>query len=128
MTRYLRKTLPAAVVLAAIATVGCEEGNDADGTQPQTSADRSPNVRSNSDNSSADMPSRAGDQQGQIDAQTFVNEAASSGLYEVESSRLVAEKATDTEEKQFAQQMIDDHSKANDELKQIAESKNLKVP
>lgn len=115
MIRRIHKTLPAAVVLAAIAVVGCD--NDDDYSTGTTGG-----------SATVDSSGRATDQQGQMDAQTFVNMAASGGLYEVESSRLALEKTTDPEEKKFAQQMIDDHSKANDELKQIAQSKNLTVP
>lgn len=142
------KTVPAAVVLAALAVTGCEEGNDYDGTNTQqappadrpqgsgTSADRANQGSSNANTS--DMPSdtgnqpgqatNAGSQQGQLDPQTFVNMAASSGLYEVESSRLALQQATDDQTKQIAQKMVDDHTKANEELKQIAQTKNLTVP
>src|SRR5205823_14227757 len=58
----------------------------------------------------------------------FVNEAASGGLFEVQSSRLALEKATDADTKRIAQRMIDDHTKANDELKDIATRKGIEIP
>lgn len=60
--------------------------------------------------------------------QKFVSEAASGGLFEVEAGKIAAERASKQEVKDFAQSMIDDHGKANQELKQIATSKNFNVP
>jgi putative membrane protein len=59
---------------------------------------------------------------------SFVMKAAKGGLAEVEFGRLAAEKATDPDVKQFGQKMVDDHSKANDELKTIAQQKGLTLP
>ena len=50
----------------------------------------------------------------------FVMEAASSDMFEIESSKLAVERA-DEETKAFAQQMITDHQKTYDELKQLVE-------
>ena len=47
----------------------------------------------------------------------FVMDAAVGGMAEVELGKLAAEKATNPEVKQFGQRMVDDHTKANDELK-----------
>ena len=59
---------------------------------------------------------------------TFVKEAAMGGLAEVELGRLAAQKAQSPDVKQFAQRMVDDHSKANDQLKPIAQQKGIEVP
>lgn len=61
-------------------------------------------------------------------AQDFVLAAASGGLFEVESSKLALERSKSDAVKQFAQMMIADHSKANDELKAIATGAKLEVP
>jgi putative membrane protein len=58
----------------------------------------------------------------------FVMKAAKGGLAEVELGRLAAEKATNPDVKQFGQRMVDDHSKANDELKSLAEQKGITLP
>lgn len=60
--------------------------------------------------------------------QEFVNNAASGGLFEVQSSELALERSQTPAVKEFAQMMIDDHTKANEELKTLAESKGLTVP
>jgi putative membrane protein len=63
-----------------------------------------------------------------IDPATFVNEAAQGGLTEVALSKAAAAKAQDPKVKQFAERMVRDHSKANDELASLAKSKGLNVP
>ena len=60
--------------------------------------------------------------------QAFVQEAAVGGLAEVEMGRLAVQKAKDDRVRQFGQKMIDDHSKANDALKQAASQEGLNVP
>lgn len=47
----------------------------------------------------------------------FVEKAAISGIFEVESSKLALQKSQNAEVKTFAQTMVDDHMKANNELK-----------
>ena len=58
----------------------------------------------------------------------FVAKAAEGGLAEVMMGRTAADKAKAKAVKEFGQRMITDHSKANDELKQLAFTKGLDVP
>jgi len=58
----------------------------------------------------------------------FVLDAAKGGVAEVELGKMAAERAKSDEVKKFAQRMVDDHSKANDQLKTIAESKGITLP
>ncbi|RQP22816.1 DUF4142 domain-containing protein [Piscinibacter terrae] len=60
--------------------------------------------------------------------QQFVTEAAAGGMFEVEIGKLAAEKATDPGVKNFAQMLVDDHSAANDKLRQIATGHNVALP
>ena len=59
---------------------------------------------------------------------TFVDKAAESGMAEVQISKLAMDKGDSTEVKQFARKMVEDHTKAGVELKQIAEKQNIPVP
>ena len=60
--------------------------------------------------------------------QQFVKHAAQGGTAEVSLGKMAADKATDPDVKQFAQRMVDDHSKANDELTNLASSKGIQAP
>ncbi len=58
----------------------------------------------------------------------FALEAADGGMAEVALGKLATEKASDPDVKQFGQRMVDDHSKANDQLKSIAGQLNYTLP
>ncbi|MCJ9669649.1 MULTISPECIES: DUF4142 domain-containing protein [unclassified Neorhizobium] len=58
--------------------------------------------------------------------QDFVTEAATSDMFEIESSKLAAERA-DASTKTFAQQMIQDHQKTTTELKQLVDGGKVKA-
>ena len=58
----------------------------------------------------------------------FVMETAQGGMMEVEIAKLAVEKASSEEVKQYAQRLVDDHTKANDELTQLASQKGVMVP
>lgn len=58
----------------------------------------------------------------------FVKDAAEGGLAEVEMGKLAVQKGTIPEIKQFGQKLIDDHTKANDQLKQVAGQDKITVP
>ncbi len=60
--------------------------------------------------------------------QRFVMNALKGGMAEVELGKLAADKGTSDEVKRFGQRMVDDHSKAGDELKALAASKNITPP
>lgn len=62
------------------------------------------------------------------DESEFLVEAASGGMYEVEMAKLAQQKATSQEVKDFANHLVEDHTKANEKLKQLAASKNITVP
>lgn len=58
----------------------------------------------------------------------FAVEAADDGKLEVELGTLAATKASSPEVKQYGQMMVDDHMKANEELKALAQQKNITLP
>jgi putative membrane protein len=109
----MHKTVSACTVVIAMSAVPAlaqrpDPANRGASTQPSTSATKT------EDKAGSD--------------QQWVMNAARDGLAEVELGRLASEKASSDQIKQFAQKMVDDHSKANDELKSIASGKNITLP
>ena len=59
---------------------------------------------------------------------TFAMKAADGGMAEVELGRLAAQKGSNDRVKQFGQKMVDDHTKANNDLKQAAGQAGIELP
>lgn len=59
---------------------------------------------------------------------SFAEKAAQGGMAEVQMGGLATEKAKNSEVTTFGQKMITDHSKANRELKEIADRKGISLP
>lgn len=58
----------------------------------------------------------------------FVRKAAIGGMAEVELGKLAQRKGSSEPVRQFGAQMVQDHTKTNDELKQIASMKQIDIP
>jgi putative membrane protein len=65
---------------------------------------------------------------GKMSDETFMTKAALGGMAEVELGKLAVEKAASDEVKKFGQRMVDDHGKAGDELKTLAQNKHITLP
>jgi len=57
----------------------------------------------------------------------FITKAAQGGMAEVALGELAARQASNDEVKQFGQRMVDDHTKANNELKDLASKKGIAI-
>ncbi len=57
-----------------------------------------------------------------------LKELALANMAEIEAGKLATEKAQDSKVKEFAQHMVDDHTKMLDEVKQLAQSKGVELP
>lgn len=58
----------------------------------------------------------------------FAKKAAAGGIAEVELAQVAAQRSSNAEVKLFAQRMIQDHMKANDQLKAVAGQVSLQLP
>ncbi len=58
----------------------------------------------------------------------FAREAATGGMEEVELGKIAVRNASNEKVKAFGQRMVDDHSKANDQLMMIASKNNITLP
>ena len=92
-----------------------------------TSANQNANKNRNSNNSNTTGEQAATSGMSSRDSK-FIMEAAMAGMMEVELGRWAAQKGTSAEVKQFGQRMVDDHSKANQELTQLASTKGVTLP
>lgn len=99
------------------------------GQQPGAAPMGQPDRTGNAGN--PDMSGPAGMQAGaqnKVNDAKFAADAAMGGMAEVELGKLAAEKGGTDAVKQFGQKMVDDHSKANDELKEVASKDKLTIP
>jgi putative membrane protein len=63
-----------------------------------------------------------------IDDRQFARDAAIAGLSNVELAELAAEKASSEDVRQFGKRLLDDQTKTNDRLKQVANQQNILIP
>ena len=59
---------------------------------------------------------------------TFMKKLAQGGLAEVEVGKMAVKRANDKDVKEFAQHMVDDHSKTNEKLKSLASERQVSLP
>lgn len=111
MSQIAKLTVAAALAVVGICGVAAQQSSDP------------------SNSSSANRMSTAKASAGETMADTkFMKEAAQGGMAEVVLGQLALEKASNADVKKFGQRMVDDHSKANDKLKQLASQKNIALP
>jgi putative membrane protein len=123
----LRRTLSfqnlicACAFLLATGALAQTPGGGAPSSQsPSNMPSQRPDLNGPADPSANSMPAR-------VDDKKFVKDAALGGMTEVELGKLALQKASSNDVKQFAQKMVDDHTKANDQLKQVATRDNMEI-
>lgn len=62
------------------------------------------------------------------DAQDFAQDAAAGGMMEVQLGKIAENNSATQSVKDFGKMMVDDHSKINDQLKDLASKKNVSLP
>jgi len=58
----------------------------------------------------------------------FIEKAAGGGMFEVQAGQLAATRAQSPDVKSYAGMLVDQHTKANDELTQLANAKGVELP
>ena len=98
------------------------------GTQP--GSQRQTGTQSESERQSATgTANRSMNNKGSMGADSaFAMKAAQGGMAEVKLGQLATEKGSSQTVKDFGQKMVDDHGKANNELKQLASQKSWTLP
>ncbi|WP_432807797.1 DUF4142 domain-containing protein [Pantanalinema sp. GBBB05] len=105
-------------IALAAATSACAPNNNERAANPDQ-----PNATLQSDQTVAQSRSTIST----LDNQ-FANQAGEAGLTEVQLGQLAVERAGSSEVKQYAQEMIQEHTQANNELKQLAAQKGITLP
>ena len=108
-----------AVGLTAAMALGAAQAQ----AQTNNSNTMSPPAMNNSSGNAAGMAHKASKAD-----QHFLTEAMQGDMAEVQMGKLAQQKAGSDQVKQFGTRMVDDHSKANDDLKQVASSKGIPLP
>lgn len=110
LTSFVAFSFAAIMTLAASAQTGTQSGQDSQ--EPTHSM-------------SKDKTSPAGLTMAD---ETFMKKAAAGGMAEVELGQLATQKASTDQVKQFGQRMVDDHTKANQQLEQLAQQDHVNLP
>jgi putative membrane protein len=108
-------------------------GQDPNQNQNQNANSNTSNANQNQNaNRSANRNdnSRARSEHGGMSSQDhkFMMDAAMAGLKEVELGRMATQQGASDAVKQFGQRMVDDHTKANEELTSLASTKGMTLP
>ena len=123
----MKKSLLISLLGLGLLAAGCSNTNKAatppdNNAAPAASSDNSSAPGSNASTSSSSAASNPNSDQ------HFISEAAKGNRAEVELGKMMASKSKDMDVKKFAKMMVDDHSKALNELQQLAQSKNITLP
>lgn len=119
----MKKNKVIGVIVAAGLTVGIGAAFAKDNPQ----ADKAGEYKSSQDSPRASgvINEAAGANTGTYDKEKFIKETAQNGIAEVNMAKLGTQKAQDPEVKEFAQKLVADHSKLNDEVKELASKKGI---
>src|SRR5215204_6234316 len=110
----------------AVSLFGCNSNDSSDATSPNRNQPNMNTRGANSMNSNT-MNSTVNSNTAVVQ-DNFWSKAAQGGMAEVELAKLALQKSTNADVKKFAQMMVTDHTKANDELKALAAKKNVTLP
>jgi len=101
-------------------------GTSGAGTErPQAGSDAA-----NASTRSASSASKAGDKDSKLSRgdRNILENMAYSNISEIAMGKMALEKSKDEKVKQYAQKMVDDHTKAQEEVRKVADAKGVKLP
>jgi putative membrane protein len=111
-----------AIAAGVLALTACKEsGTSISNNQTQGQTDEAPIDNMATGNTAGGDVAAAADR-------TYVENAAASDMFEIESSKLALQKAMLPSLKTFAQMMVDEHGKSTAELKNAAQAAGITVP
>ncbi len=118
------KKLSIATIIATAMILSACNGNSnststTDSTNTMSSTDTSMNTMNNTDTSNATVSQ---------DAVNFAQEAASGGMMEVQLGNIAQKNSNNKSVQDYGKMLVDDHTSANNNLKDIASKKNINLP
>lgn len=117
----MKKFMAGAVIIGSVFLISsCGDGSTADSQLSDSTKDAKEVAQ--------DQNEQKFDSTAMKDDVDFAVKAADGGMLEVELGKLALQNAASPRVKDFGQMMVDDHSKANAELKQTAMQKNITLP
>jgi putative membrane protein len=96
------------------------------GQQPSSPAGQSPGQNNPAMNSQLNSMNQPG--QPSASDKMFVRKALQGGIAEVQLGQLTLQKSNNDQVKQFAQKMIDDHTKLGEQMKPVAQQLGVPIP
>jgi len=119
------------VLLSSVMLFSCgndSSSGDASTADSSTTMNTTTSTTTTSDTGTAGAAATAtANNVGETD-KTFMMEAASGGMMEVEAGRLASQTASSERVKSFGNMMVQDHTNANNELKALSSQKNVMLP
>jgi putative membrane protein len=103
------------MALVAALTVGCNSNNNKD-------------VNASNPSTGGAVGTAGTDNKVSNGDKDFVKDIATANIAEVELGRMALDKAVSPDVKKFAQMMVDDHTKANEDLTTLASQDNIAIP
>lgn len=127
------KSIPVAIaVLLAIAACDSRKPPQAPPPKPTTAAPAPPSGAASSAVPSQPQPPQTASQPTSPPVpgsqREFMESAARNGQLELAASRLAAERAATPAVKSFAEEMLKEHTRVGDELRQLAKAKGIDLP
>jgi len=118
-TIYDKRTIAVAAAILLCGSMGIAQVRDSAGPTGQAPA-QNPSMDSQTNGMQPGQPSATD--------RMFVSKAMQGGMAEVQLGQLTLQKSNNEQVKQFAQRMIDDHTKLNDQMKPVAQQLGVSVP
>lgn len=128
----MRQIILGSLAIAVFSFAGCTENTNTN----RMNANMNSNMANNMNKSNANMmnSNMTNGNMNNSDAKVISNdekfmiEAAQGGMMEVKLGELASTKAQNAEVKSFGKKMVEDHTKANNDLKELAKKKNIQLP
>jgi putative membrane protein len=118
---YGKRTLALASAMLLCGSMGLAQASQGPGGPASQNPGHNPTTDSQTNGMQAAGQTSAVDKM-------FVSKAMQGGMAEVQLGQMTLQKTNNDQVKQFAQRMIDDHTKMNDQMKPVAQQLGVDVP